>query len=110
MYRNTYGNFPKNNLLYDVGLIKEGGNSHRGVTGKGPKVISYNLIFRFKSIRLRSAVLNIIMPRDNFTYIQALLEKPPVLQLPKNFPKFCETRRFIKVFTTALHWFLSRAR
>jgi hypothetical protein len=35
---------------------------------------------------------------------QALLEKPPVAQLLKNFPIFYGTRRFITVFTRALHW------
>jgi hypothetical protein len=40
----------------------------------------------------------------------ALLEKPPVAQLLKNFPAFYGTRRFITVFTRALHWSLSRAR
>jgi hypothetical protein len=39
-----------------------------------------------------------------------LLEKPPVVQLLKNFPKFYGTRRFITVFTRALHWSLSWAR
>jgi hypothetical protein len=39
-----------------------------------------------------------------------LLEKPPVAQLLKNFPTFYGTRRFIIVFTRALHWSLSSAR
>jgi hypothetical protein len=39
----------------------------------------------------------------------ALLEKPPIVQLPKNFPAFYRTRRFITVFTRALHWSLSWA-
>jgi hypothetical protein len=40
----------------------------------------------------------------------ALLEKPPIVQLLKNFPTFYGTRRFINVFTRALHWSLSWAR
>jgi hypothetical protein len=40
----------------------------------------------------------------------ALLEKPPVAQLLKNFPTFYGTRRFITVFTRALHWSLSWVR
>jgi hypothetical protein len=40
----------------------------------------------------------------------ALLEKPPIVQLIKNFPAYYGTRRFITVFTRALHWSLSRAR
>jgi hypothetical protein len=39
-----------------------------------------------------------------------LLEKPPVMQLLKNFPIFYGTRRFITVFTRALHWSLSSAK
>jgi hypothetical protein len=37
----------------------------------------------------------------------ALLEKPPVAQLLINFPTFYGTRRFITVFTRALHWSIS---
>jgi hypothetical protein len=37
----------------------------------------------------------------------ALLEKPPVVQLLKDFPTFYGTWRFITVFTRALHWSLS---
>jgi hypothetical protein len=33
----------------------------------------------------------------------ALLEKPPIVLLLKNFPEFYGTRRFITVFTRALH-------
>jgi hypothetical protein len=40
----------------------------------------------------------------------ALLEKPPIVQLFKNFPAFNGTRRFFAVFTRALHWSLSWAR
>jgi hypothetical protein len=39
----------------------------------------------------------------------ALLEKPPIVQLLKNFTVFYGTRRFITVFTRALHWSLSWA-
>jgi hypothetical protein len=44
------------------------------------------------------------------SWIWALLEKPPIVQLLKNFPAFYGTRRFITVFTRALHWSLSWAR
>jgi hypothetical protein len=37
----------------------------------------------------------------------ALLEKPQVVQLLKNFPAFYGTRRFITMFIIALHWFFS---
>jgi hypothetical protein len=40
----------------------------------------------------------------------ALLEKPPIVQLLKNFPAFYGTRRYITVFTRALHWSLSWTR
>jgi hypothetical protein len=40
----------------------------------------------------------------------ALLEKLPVVHVLKNFPEFYGTRRFITVFTRALHWSLSSAR
>jgi hypothetical protein len=40
----------------------------------------------------------------------ALLEKPPVVQLPKNFPAFYATRRFITVFARTLRQSLAWAR
>jgi hypothetical protein len=40
----------------------------------------------------------------------ALLEKPPIVQLLKSFPAFYGTRKFVTVFTRALHWSLSWAR
>jgi hypothetical protein len=47
-----------------------------------------------------------------YTYLRswALLEKPPIVQPLKNFPAFNGTRRFITVFTRALHWSLFWAR
>jgi hypothetical protein len=40
----------------------------------------------------------------------ALLQKPPVVQSLKEFQTLYGTRRFIAVFTIALHWFLSSAK
>jgi hypothetical protein len=40
----------------------------------------------------------------------ALLDKPWILRLLKNFPAFYRTRRFIFVFTRTLHWSLSWAK
>jgi hypothetical protein len=48
-------------------------------------------------------------PREVTNSMEALHEKPTVTELLKNFPIFCGTRRFITVFTRALHWFLSWA-
>jgi hypothetical protein len=49
-------------------------------------------------------------PRNYLTsWIWALLEQSPVVQLLKNFPTFYGNRRFITVFTRALHWSLSWA-
>jgi hypothetical protein len=39
-----------------------------------------------------------------------LFENPSIVQLLKNFPIFYGTRRFITVFTRALHWSLSWGR
>jgi hypothetical protein len=44
------------------------------------------------------------------TWRWALLQKPPVVQLLKDFPTFYGTRRFITVFTRALRCLLSWAR
>jgi hypothetical protein len=41
---------------------------------------------------------------------EPLLDKPPILQLFKNFQTFYGTRRFIATFTRALHWSLYWAR
>jgi hypothetical protein len=40
----------------------------------------------------------------------ALLEKPPIVQLLKDFPAYYGTRRFITVLTRTLHWSPSWAR
>jgi hypothetical protein len=37
------------------------------------------------------------------SWSRALLEKPPIVQQLKNFPAFYGTRRYITVFTRALH-------
>jgi hypothetical protein len=48
------------------------------------------------------------LKQDSLTpWSWALLEKPPVAQLLKNFPTFYGTQRFITVFTKALHWSLA---
>jgi hypothetical protein len=47
---------------------------------------------------------------DTHSWSWALLKKLPIVQLLKNFPAFYRTRRFITVFTRALHWSLSWAR
>jgi hypothetical protein len=36
-----------------------------------------------------------------------LLEKPPIVQLLKNFPALYGTRKFVTVFTRDFHWSLS---
>jgi hypothetical protein len=41
-----------------------------------------------------------------YSWNWALLAKPPIVQPHKNFPGFYGTRRFITVFTRALHWSL----
>jgi hypothetical protein len=56
-----------------------------------------------------------LVPSSLFSYHShswswALPEKPPIVQLLKNFPAYYGTRRFITVFTRALHWSLSWAR
>jgi hypothetical protein len=44
------------------------------------------------------------------SWSSALLEKLAIVQLLKNFSTFYRTRRFITLFTRALHWSLSWAR
>jgi hypothetical protein len=46
----------------------------------------------------------------NHSWSWALLENLPIVQLLKNFSAFYGMRRFITVFTRALHWSLSRVR
>jgi hypothetical protein len=41
------------------------------------------------------------------SWISVLLEKPPIVQLLKNFPTFYRIQRFITRFTRAFHWSLS---
>jgi hypothetical protein len=50
--------------------------------------------------------LHLLVPFLHETWSWALPEKPLVVQLLKNFPIFCGTRKFITVFTRACHWSL----
>jgi hypothetical protein len=50
-----------------------------------------------------------LLRKDSVVYcphLRALLEKLSIVQLLKNFPVFYGTRRFITMFTRALHWSL----
>jgi hypothetical protein len=58
--------------------------------------------------RLRPWIIKIQTKLTSWGWV--LLEKPPVVQLLKNFSTFYVTRKFITVFTRALHWSLSRTR
>jgi hypothetical protein len=60
-------------------------------------------------IRCLSRVYNKDL-KTTHSWSWALLEKPPIVQLLKNFPAFYGTRRFITMFKRALHWPLSWAR
>jgi hypothetical protein len=64
---------------------------------------SWTIIFSSKTLLRKSC-------RLLTQWSWALLEKPPIVQLLKNFPAFYGTRRFITVFVRALHWSLSWAR
>jgi hypothetical protein len=48
--------------------------------------------------------------RFTHSWSWSLLEKQPIVQLLKNFLAFYGTRKFITVFTRALHWSISWAR
>jgi hypothetical protein len=70
--------------------------------------ITLNFITLFKWTILLRKHINIHILISSWKW--ALLEKPLVAQLFKNFPAFYGTQRFITVFTRALHWSLSWAR
>jgi hypothetical protein len=54
--------------------------------------------------------LNRLLHNELTSRSWAFLKKPTVAQPPKKFPEICGTRRFITVFTRALHWSLCWAR
>jgi hypothetical protein len=60
----------------------------------------------YVSLNMKSAVYEQAMHYKSRGQ-EAHLEERPNLQLLKNFPAFCGTRRSITVFTRALHWSLS---
>jgi hypothetical protein len=73
----------------------------------------YKITFRRKRVIIKNVVfLNVTTFSLVYTnsWSWDLLEKPIVAQLLKNFPAFYGTRRFVTVFTRALHWFISSAR
>jgi hypothetical protein len=61
-------------------------------------------------ISLRSILIFLVITNYLTPWSWALLEKPIYTQLLKYFPTFYGTRRFITMFTRALHWSLSGAR
>ena len=67
----------------------------------------YNEMGRNVSWELGYGMENNIMKFILTSWSWALLEKLPVVQLLKNSTTFCGSRRFITMFTRALHWSLS---
>jgi hypothetical protein len=76
------------------------------------KIISSDFLVFFvnsHSIHCPISTVHLIADIKLLTYLRssALLDKLPIVQPLKNFPAFYGTRRFITVFTRALHWSLS---
>jgi hypothetical protein len=63
----------------------------------------HKLKFTYEKVR-NSAEFSIDLRLTPWSIV--LLEKPPVVQLLKNFPTFYGTRNVITMFTRALHWYL----
>jgi hypothetical protein len=61
-------------------------------------------VFYFTLANTTNSLINCLTP-----WIRVLLEKQTVPQLVKKFPTLYGTRRFVTVFTTARHYFPSRA-
>jgi hypothetical protein len=60
----------------------------------------YVLLFHRRSIPDKYVPFQIFLTPYLTSWSWALLEKPPIVQLLKNFPEFYGTRRFIAVFTS----------
>jgi hypothetical protein len=76
-----------------------------------PKVsLHVRLLHPIHNTALLVLAVSFLCPSLTYLRSWALLEKPPIVQPLKNFPTFYGTRRFITVFTRALHWSLSWAR
>jgi hypothetical protein len=66
------------------------------------RAIGSNLEHKCKVLGSGSAIYTL-----THSWSWAILEKPPIVQLLKNFPAFYGTQSFITVSTRALHWSLS---
>jgi hypothetical protein len=64
----------------------------------------YKDYFHYKCGNLNMVIL------FTHSWSRALLEKPPIVQLLKNFPSFYGTRRFSTMFIKVLYWSLFGAR
>jgi hypothetical protein len=66
----------------------------------------------YKSIRITEVSVHTLRPAGKHYDVKrwALLDKPAIAQLLKNFSAFYVTRRFITVFIRVLHWSISCAR
>jgi hypothetical protein len=73
-------------------------------SSRDPETIPFHILSNSPFIIIVSSLI-IIHSRS-----RALLEKPPIVQLLNNYPAFYGTRRFITVFTRAIHWSLSWAK
>jgi hypothetical protein len=60
-----------------------------------------------RRVHWKRSNFNAIWSRWPSSRSEALLQKPPVAQLLKNFPAFYGNQMFISVFTRALRWSLS---
>jgi hypothetical protein len=70
------------------------------------KTINLNLWFHIFLLSLNTKNIHdvhMLFDIVHHSRIWALLAKPPIVQLLKNFPAFYGTQRFITVFTRALH-------
>jgi hypothetical protein len=88
---------------------------NRGQVGSIPSILGgFGLISRpVVRVSCGSSWVSSVPPSNaslTHSWRWARLEKPPIVQLLKNFPAFYGIRRFITRFTWALRWFLSSAR
>ena len=105
VYEIMWGNIvkadrPQMRTLYDACALRAG-----YLRLQERKVCNFIAFPQQKCLRERYGCLYLLTPRS-----RVLLEKLTGLQLVKKFPAFCGTRRFIAVFTSDRHLFLSWAR
>jgi hypothetical protein len=98
------------NVLRNHQLVSKDQSLRVNAFALSSEPLSSNGLLRHNTYILRNWIKYSTHNSLTHSWSWALLEKLPIVQPLKKFPAFYGTRRFITMFTRAIHWSLSWAR